>query len=417
MALELENQNLLSVESAIDAVLSQCAPLGHEDVSLISALGRHLAESVIAALDLPPFTNSAMDGFALRSADTPGVLQVIGESAAGAPFDEALGPGQAVTISTGAALPDGADAVVMLELAPITTSAGALTIRVPDEVPVQENIRRAGSDVARGTEVLKPGSRIGPLQIGAAASMGRGSLSCHLRPRVAVLATGSELRMPGDALGPGEIYNSNASLLTALLSRAGAEVTVIPSAVDTVEAHREAFARALAHDVVISTGGVSVGGHDLVREVQRELGVRELFWRIALKPGKPLSFGVYGDVDAQAPGGGAPTLVFGLPGNPVSALVCFELFVGPALAALQGSPDPRPALAQAALATPVKANRIRDELIRVRMTGDGLLMPFRGQESHQMVTAALADGLAWIPAGAGTLPAGTKVGYLSFGAS
>jgi molybdopterin molybdotransferase len=279
-----------------------------------------------------------------------------------------------------------------------------------------DNIRRAGGDVARGAQVLGPGTRISPSQIGVAASIGHGSLRCGRLPRVAVLATGSELRMPGEALGPGEIYNSNAPLLTALLARAGAHVTVIPPAADTVEAHREAFSRALEHDVVISTGGVSVGGHDLVREVQRELGVRELFWRVALKPGKPLSFGIYRTVGAGA-GSPAPTIVFGLPGNPVSVLVCFELFVRPALAALQGASDPRPALTRAELATPVKANSLRDELIRVRHTSDGRLEPLRGQESHQMVTAALADGLAWIPAGPETLPAGTSVNYLSLGAS
>jgi molybdopterin molybdotransferase len=416
MASELEDQKLTSVGAAIDAVLSQCRPLGSEDVALSSALGRHLAEPVIAGLDLPPFTNSAMDGFALRSADTPGRLEVIGESVAGRPFVGTLGPGQAVTISTGAALPGGADAVVMVELTTITTGRGTVTIEVADRVPVKDNIRRAGSDVTLGTEVLKPGTRIGPAQIGAAASVGRGSVRCGRLPRVAVLATGTELRMPGEVLGPGEIYNSNAPLLAALLSRAGAHVTVIPSVHDTYEAHREAFTRALEHDVVVSTGGVSVGGHDLVRDVQRELGVRELFWRIALKPGKPLSFGVYGDAD-QGTGSAAPTLVFGLPGNPVSVLVCFELFVGPALAALQGSSDPRPALTRAQLATPVNANSVRDELIRVRRTGEGLLEPLSGQQSHQIATAALADGLAWIPAGAGTLPVGTSVDYLSLGAS
>lgn len=416
MAAKLEDQKLISVGAAMEAVLSQCAPLGSEEVPLAGALGRHLAEPVIAGMDLPPFTNSAMDGFALRSADTPGHLEVIGESAAGKPFDRTVGQGQAVTISTGAALPDGADAVLMVELTTITTGPGAFTIEVADRVPIGDNIRRAGGDVIRGSEVLSSGTRIGPSQIGAAASVGRGTVRCGRLPRVAVLATGNELRMPGEALGPGEIYNSNAPLLAALLSRAGAHVTVIPTVADTFEAHREAFTRALDHDVVISTGGVSVGGHDLVRDVQRELGVRELFWRIALKPGKPLSFGVYGDAD-RGSGSAAPALVFGLPGNPVSVLVCFELFVGPALAALQGSSDPRPALTRAQLATPVKANSVRDELIRVRHTGDGLLEPLSGQQSHQIATAALADGLAWIPSGSETLPAGASVDYLSLGAS
>ena len=222
---------------------------------------------------------------------------------------------------------------------------------------------------AYGTEVLPPASAIGAAQIGAAASLGVASLRCGCLPRVAVLTTGSELRRTGEQLGPGEIYDSNGPLLRASLATAGAEVTLVPTAGDTREAHREAIEQALEHDVVISTGGVSVGGHDLVREVERELGVRELFWRIALKPGKPLSVGVYGEragerggspagelgrwPAGQRPGDRQKTLLFGIPGNPVSVLVCFELFVRPALAALQGARRPRPAFTRATLASPV----------------------------------------------------------------
>ena len=412
---------LLRVEAALELVLQNAQPLGGEDVSLGSALGRYLAEPVVATLDLPPFTNSAMDGYALRHRDAPGRLKVIGESAAGAPFAGSVGPGQAVTISTGAVLPDGADAVAPIEW---VTADGADAIEVPRAVPQHSSVRHAGSDVRHGTEVLPAGIRIGAAQIGAAASLGASLLRCGLRPRVAVLTTGSELRRPGEQLGPGEIYDSNGPLLQASLATAGAEVTTVPTAADTREAHREAIDQALSHDVVISTGGVSVGGHDLVREVERELGVREIFWRIAMKPGKPLSFGVYGGPAGEPgrwPAGQRPqrggVLFFGVPGNPVSVLVCFELFVRPALAALQGARNPRPAFTQATLASPVDRNPERDEFIRVRQILGGHVDPLSGQQSHQLAITALAEGLARIPAGTGSLARGERVDYLPLGAS
>jgi molybdopterin molybdotransferase len=249
------------------------------------------------------------------------------------------------------------------------------------------------------------GVRIGPAQIGAAASLGLVSLPCGSLPRVAVLTTGTELRTPGEKLETGQIYDSNGPLLRAALASAGAEVSVFSAAADTAAAHREALAEGLTHDVLITTGGVSVGGHDLVRDVQRELGVRELFWRIALKPGKPLSFGVFERPLGQA-------LVFGIPGNPVSVLVCFELFVRPALAALQGALSPRPVFTRAILSAKVRRNPERDELIRVRDLGEGRLEPLAGQQSHQLAITAAATGLARIPAGTGTIPSGEAVDYL-----
>ena len=430
----MSDETLLPVDDALDVVLENVRPLGVQDVALESALDRYLAEPVVATLDLPPFTNSAMDGVALRAADAPGELEVVGESAAGAPFAGPVGPGQAVTISTGAVLPEGADSVAPIEwLEAVDAAAAAETIRLPRAVPHGYAVRGAGSDVHRGEEVLPAGIRIGAGQIGAAASLGLSSLRCGALPRVAVLTTGSELRSPGERLGPGQIYDSNGPLLRGALASAGAEVTLIPAAADTREAHRTALEQALGYDVVLSTGGVSVGGHDLVREIQRELGVRELFWRIALRPGKPLSFGVHGRWPAGQPGRGPagqpgrgpagqrphqdPTLLFGIPGNPVSVLVCFELFVRPALAALQGARHPRPAFTDATLATAVEQNPERDEMIRVRRHGNGHLEPLRGQQSHQLALSALSDGLARIPAGAGTLAAGSTVSYLPLGSS
>ncbi len=398
----MSDSQLLPVDDALAAVLAEARPLPAEDIPLVDAAGRYLAEPVVATLDLPPFTNSAMDGYAVRATDTPGRLAVVGESAAGAPFAGLVGPGQAVTISTGAVLPEGANAVVPVEL--VNVLDGTDAIEVPRSVSHGASVRRAGSDVEHGTEVLSAGQRIGPAQVGAAASLGLSSLWCGSLPRVAVLPTGSELRKPGERLSPGQIYDSNGPLLSAALANAGAEVTLVPSAADTREAHREAISQALSHDVVISTGGVSVGGHDLVREIERELGVRELFWRIAMKPGKPLSFGVRDR-----------TLVFGVPGNPVSVLVCFELFVRPALEALQGASHPHPPFTRRTLAAAVERNPERDELIRVRNTKDGRIEPLRGQDSHQLGIAALAEGLARIPKGSGTLAAGDEVAYLPLG--
>jgi molybdopterin molybdotransferase len=403
---------LLPVDDALGVVLENVRPLAVEDVALQSALHRYLGEAVAATLDLPPFTNSAMDGFALRHGDTPGQLEVVGESAAGSPFTGELGPGQAVTISTGAVLPEEADAVAPLEWVRETaTNVDRLVIDVPRPVPQDHSVRHAGSDVHRGDEVLPAGIRIGAGQIGAAASLGLSSLRCGELPRVAVLTTGSELRAPGARLGPGEIYDSNGPLLRAALAGAGADVTLIPAAADTRDAHRAALERALEFDVVLSTGGVSVGGHDLVREIERELGVQELFWKIALKPGKPLSFGVRDRTVRER------TLIFGIPGNPVSVLVCFELFVRPALAAMQGASHPRPAFTAATLTTAVQQNPERDEMIRVRLRGDGSVDPLRGQQSHQLALSARSDGLARIPAGIDILAPGSQISYLPLGVS
>ena len=399
----MSDDKLLPVDRALDVVLETVRPLGVEDVRLDAAFERYLGEPVIATLDLPPFTNSAMDGYAVRHGDAPGDLAVVGESAAGAPFAGLVEAGQAVTISTGAVLPEGADSVAPIEWVEAVDSS---IIRIPRPVPHGYAIRHSGSDVRHGDDVLPAGIRLGPGQIGAAASLGLSSLRCGALPRVAVLTTGSELRPGGERLGPGQIYDSNGPLLRAALASAGASVTLVPSAGDTREAHRVALEQALSHDVVLSTGGVSVGGHDLVREISRELGVRELFWRIALKPGKPLSFGVRDR-----------TLIFGIPGNPVSVLVCFELFVRPALIALQGGRHPRPAFTRAELAAAVERNPDRDEMIRVRRHDDGRVEPLRGQQSHQLAISSLSDGLARIPAGSGTLAAGSGVSYLPLGVS
>jgi molybdopterin molybdotransferase len=404
MSTTTSSPRLLSIDDALALVVANVAALPVERVPLEDAYGRWIAEDIAAARDLPPFDGSAMDGYALRAADTPGTVTVVGESAAGAPYGGSLAPGEAVAISTGAVVPDDADAVVQLEV--VERSGETLTI--PDGVEPTHFIRYAGSDIARGDPMLRAGVRVGPAQIGAAAAVGLGELPCRRRPSVAILSTGSELRPPGTELGPGEIFDANGPMLRAALRTSGATVVVIPAAADTIDAHRDALERALEHDVVISSGGVSVGEHDLVRGVGHELGVRELFWRIAMRPGKPLAFGVR-----------ERTLVFGLPGNPVSTLVGFELFVRPALLGLQGAAAPQPPYRSGVLAAPAPRLRERDDLMRVTVKrgsdGAAALTPLKGQQSHQIAVTAQADGLALIPRGTGAFPAGTAVRYLPLG--
>jgi molybdopterin molybdotransferase len=398
----------IPIESALALIAAQVLPLAAEPVDIDDALGRVLADDVSASIDLPSFPSSAMDGFAFRAADTPGTLRLAGESAAGHPHGAPLGPGTAIAISTGAVVPDGADSVIPVEES--TVRDGALEIS--EGRPAGRHVRRPGSDVCAGSQVLAAGTTIGAAQIGAAAAIGLRALPCRRVPRTAVLSTGSELRPPGEPLRDGEIYDSNAPMLHAALRSAGAHSARIAAVADTPQAHQEALARALEHDVVITTGGVSVGEHDLVRRSADALGIHEMFWRVALRPGKPMWFGVRG-----------ATLVFGLPGNPVSALVCFELFVRPALRALQGAPF-APAFRRGMLGARVGRNRERDELIRVRISREAwlpdaapdvrvpTLTPVTGQQSHQIAVTAGADGLARIPAGSGELPAGAAVAYL-----
>jgi molybdopterin molybdotransferase len=274
---------------------------------------------------------------------------------------------------------------------------------VPDAVEPGANVRPAGGDVRAGEVVLRAGTRLGAAQVGAAAAAGVAEVAVARRPRVVVLSTGTELRAPGEPLGPGQIYESNGPMLAAALEAAGARVERIGPVEDEEAAHRAALERGLDADVLVSSGGVSVGPHDLVRRILEELGVEEEFWGVSVRPGKPVSFGTRGR-----------TLVFGLPGNPVSSLVSTELFVRPALLALQGAADPGPAFELAALATGLRRAQ-RDQLVRARARRDGaevVLEPLGGQESHMIVRAAAADSLVLVPAGEGELAAGAAVRYL-----
>lgn len=370
-------------------------PLGDERVRLGAALGRVLAEEVESPLPVPPFDSSGMDGFALV-AGPAAELEVIGEARAGHPFEGAVTPGRAVRISTGAVIPQGADAVVPIE----RVSPRAARVRVPATEP-GANVRRAGDDVRAGRLVLRAGAVLGPAELGVAASVGRESLRCALRPRVAVLVTGDELTPPGTPLPPGGIYSSNGFALAAQAERAGAELTARETVPDDPGRTRAALGAALeSADVAIVSGGVSVGPHDHVKSALAELGVEECFWGVALRPGKPTWFGARGD-----------TLAFGLPGNPVSAMVTFQLFVRPALAALQGAaPDSRRIVA--ALDEPVPRNPVREQVVRVtiRAAEDGLrVLPTGAQGSHVLTSMLGADGLALVAPGEGDAAAGERV--------
>jgi molybdopterin molybdotransferase len=392
--------DLLTLEAALELVLDRARPLPSEPVILGQAAGRVVGEPAFAKVDLPPFASSAMDGYAVRAGETPGSLPVVARIAAGSPLSGLLAPGSAAAIATGAAVPDGADAIVPVELAR----------EVDGHVEIQEatgsmaHIRPRGGDVRQGDTVVEAGTRLGAAQIGALAAAGVAEVMCARRPLVTVLATGSELRAPGEPLEPGQIYESNRTMVAAVLATAGADVVELPVVPDDENAHREALERGLAADVLVTSGGVSMGPHDLVRRVAAELGVEEVFWGVAVKPGKPLSFGVRDS-----------TLVFGLPGNPVSSLVGSLLFVCPALLACQGASVPGPTFESGRATRSLRRNPHRDEFVRARR-GNGedvaLLEPVVGQESHMIVRAASADALLHVPRGTGEIAEGEPVRYL-----
>jgi molybdopterin molybdotransferase len=391
---------LLSLEEALARILERVTPLGPGAVPLRAAAGRVLAEDALALVDLPPFPSSAMDGFAVRSEDTPGLLPVVARIAAGVPSPRELRAGEAMGIATGGVIPAGADSVIPLEYVVDRDNE----VEIPASVVHGDNVRPRGGDVTAGDVVVPRGTRLRAAQIGALAAAGLDTVFAARRPRVAVLATGTELRKPGERLGPGEVYEANGVLLATAFTAAGADVETLPAVADDESSHRDVLERGLAADVLVTSGGVSVGPHDLVRRILGELGVEEVFWGVAVKPGKPLAFGVRGS-----------TLVFGLPGNPVSSLVGAEVFVRPALLALQGATAPGPVFLEGRLAAAVRRNAHRDEFVRARSvaSSDGVLLePVRGQESHMIARAALADALVLAPRGEGDLAAGESVRYV-----
>ncbi|HEX8976390.1 MAG TPA: gephyrin-like molybdotransferase Glp [Solirubrobacteraceae bacterium] len=391
---------LITVAEARALVLARVVPLPPEDVAIEAALDRVLDADVRAGGDVPPFACSAMDGYAIIAGPAGRELAVIGESRAGAPAEQRVGDGQAIRISTGAAIPAGATAVIPQEQVTVHEDGHIETGAVIDE---GQHVRGPGEDMAAGVTVLRAGIRLGPVQLGAAVAAGAGSLSVARAPRVAVLATGDELKPAGEPLGPGEIHNSNAPMLSALATHAGAQVARPRQLGDERHATRTGIEAALeSSEVVIISGGVSVGPHDHVKPALAELGVTEVFWSVALQPGKPTWFGTIGE----------ERLVFGLPGNPVSAVVTFSLFVLPALNALQGRREERRLEAEALLGVEVRRNPRREQAIRVvlkRGPGPTTALPNGAQGSHILTSLLGADALAMIPAGEGTVAAGSPV--------
>jgi molybdopterin molybdotransferase len=388
--------DLIPVAEARSRVLEAVGRLPAETVPVADALGRVLAEDVESPISVPPFDSSAMDGYALI-AGAAAELELIGEARAGHPAEAPVRPGAAIAISTGASVPDGATAVVPVE----RTEAAGAAVRVPDTEP-GANIRRAGEDIAAGETVLRAGQALEPAALGVAASVGRAELSCARRPRVALLVTGDELTDPGEPLAPGGIYSSNGYALAGQVERAGATLAMRERVADTAQATRAALHSALDDaDVVVVSGGVSVGPHDHVKPALADLGVEQRFWGVSLRPGKPVWFGTLGD-----------KLAFGLPGNPVSAMVTFQLFVRPALAALQGA-DPSISRTSARLEQAVARNPRREQAVRVRLAAgdDGWrVSPTKGAQGSHVLTSMLgANALALIAPGEGEAAAGELV--------
>jgi molybdopterin molybdotransferase len=390
-------RNLISIEQAKANVLDAVRPLAREKIVIANGLGRVLAEDVVAVGDVPPFACSAMDGYAVKAGRAFRSLTVVGESRAGSPADRALATGEAIRVSTGAAVPEGAEAVIRQEDVERETEA----LRTTADTAVGTNIRWPGEDLHAGETVLRAGTLLRTAELGAAAAAGAGALVVARRPTVAILSTGDELRAPGEPLGPGEIHNSNAPMLTALVLRAGAVAVEPKLLADDRRQTQVGLEQALeAADVVVISGGVSVGPHDHVRPALSALDVGERFWGVALQPGKPTWFG-------EREG----KLVFGLPGNPVSTVVTFTLFVRPALAALQGAP-PGGRRAQVRLGAVVKRNPGREQAVRVRLEDRDsatVAIPNGPQGSHLVTSLLGADALAFIPAGEGELAAGAPV--------
>lgn len=396
----MKPEALLPPEEAQRLVLEQVSPLGPEQIPLAKALGRVLAEAVAARADLPPADNSAMDGFAVRSVDVaaagperPVRLEVIEEIPAGRVAARRVGQGQASRVMTGAPLPLGADAVIPVEQTRTPGRPDEQMVEVWTPAAPGTHIRRRGSDVAAGSVVLRAGTECGPAEVGALAALGRPVVTVGRRPTVAILATGDELSEPHEPLAPGMIVNSNSPTLAALARRHGAVPVVLPIAPDRREALRAAFASAMSADFILSSGGVSVGDHDYVKEVLAELGARTVFWRVAMKPGKPLHFSVLG---------GKPC--FGLPGNPVSSMVSFLQFVRPAIRRAAGYRDDDLLLpaARAVVDGPVGNPDDRRGYLRAALRLDGSRLRARviaAQGSHQLTSLLEANGLVVLEPG------------------
>lgn len=404
---------MITVDEALALVLRHAAPLPRRPTELAEALGCRLAEDVAADLDLPPFDKSLVDGYAIRSADLgrgDRRFRIVEEITAGKVPRHTIGPGDAAMIMTGAPLPDGADAVVMHEK---TRREGDLVEVLERDVPSGQNWIARAREMSRGDVVLRSGAVLSPVRLGLLASVGRSRAMVVPRPRVSVVATGDELVEPDQVPGPGQIRNSNAAMVSGLARAAGATVRTHPIARDEPAELRDRLGSALSDDMLLITGGVSVGTHDLVPAALEALGVERVFHKVRVKPGKPAWFGVRREVEGRP-----PALVFGLPGNPASGLVSFLLLVRPALEVLSGG-TPVDRSFEARLARPFRQKGERQayqpSLISTGPTGTLEVEPLDWAGSSDLRTVSLADALAVFPPGDRSYRAGEMVRVLPLG--
>src|ERR1700722_1612525 len=391
---------MITVDEARDRILAGLDAMPAEIVALANAWNRVTAEPVLARLTQPPSDVSAMDGYALRAADGAlhASLRVIGAAPAGHPFEGAVGSGQTVRLFTGSVVPSGADAILLQEDA----ERSGDTVIVNEAVVAGRHIRRAGQDFSRGDVVIQAARRLTARDIGLAAAANHPWLSVHRKPRIAILATGDEIAMPGEPIPVGGIVSSNSHALAALVRAMGGEAAVLPIAKDTTEAVAAVADQVAGFDLLVTTGGASVGDHDLVISGLQTRGLVVDFWQIAMRPGKPLLFGQMGAVP-----------VLGMPGNPVSSLVCAALFLLPALALMQGLPAAPPPTVTGILGTPLKQNDHRADHLRSTVTTDArgrlVFTPFPVQDSAMLRRLALADALVLRAPHAPALDAGAEV--------
>ena len=388
---------MITVEQALAQLFALVAPLPHEAVALQEAAGRVLAADAVARRDQPPFAASAMDGYAIPDADpAPGArYRVIGTSAAGHRFDGALGPAEAVRIFTGAPLPERAARVLIQE----DTARDGDTVTLTGDPGAGSHIRPAGNDFRAGDRLKAP-RLLGPRDIALAAAMNVAQLTVARVPEVALIATGDELVLPGDSPGPDQIVASNTYGLHAMLRALGARPRLLPIARDSVDSLTQVFGLARGADLIVTVGGASVGDHDLVGVVAATLGMQRAFYKVAMRPGKPLMAGRLGDA-----------VLLGLPGNPVSALVCGHVFLAPMIRAMQGLPAAPAPRRTAPLAADLPANGPREHYMRARLDADGL-HAFDRQDSALLGLLAAADALLIRPAGDPPRARGTPVDYL-----
>jgi molybdopterin molybdotransferase len=403
---------MLSVKEATDRILSAFAPLGPEVVALDQALDRVLRTAVTARLAHPPQAVSAMDGYAVRAADVqqlPVRLKVVEAIAAGALPARAIGPGECARIFTGAALPQGADSIVIQE----NTEKDGEHVRIVDGGAAirGKHIRGAGNDFVEGQLGIPAGRRLTPSDIGLAAAMNWPWLTVTRKPRVAIISTGNELVQPGEALAPGQIIASNGHALAAFVTQCGGEAIHLGIARDEESALAELIDRAAGADLLLTSGGASVGEHDLVQGVLKSKGMALDFWKIAMRPGKPLMFGTLGTAKGALK-------VIGLPGNPVSAIVTSTLFVGPAIARMLGQTETGPQIVKARLAIDLPANDLRQDYLRASVVEDDkgyVATPFGKQDSSMLSVLSRSGGLVIRPPHSPAAKAGTEVEMVRLG--